>query len=830
MAKPSADTSTVRLAGDRAEVWLQSFSGHECVDEPFDFEAVLRSEGPEPLPFHEVLGQPIHVTLRPDAGPERHFDGIVAELEEVESTTDFTDYVARMVPRFWLKRLTKRRRIFQHLSVPDILQQVLEGVPFASRLTAPYPVYNYRVQYDESNYDFAVRLMQQEGIYFYFTHDEESHTLVLADASPLAPSCPDAATVAFDSSSGGVRLGRRVRSWRKRQSLRATHFRVAEHHFQASGSSLQSQQTLPASLQVGDTEHSLVLPASREAQQVRYRSAGETAWHFDAIDRGGGQGGDFSPVFEEPERYAKLAMQRHSGDAIHIDGSGDEPLLLPGHRFTLTDHGHGDGDYLVVAVQHQLTQSTGRAGPLEGEGYANAFDCIPAAAVRRPCERTAKPVVAGAHTARVVGGDEISTDPYGRVKVLFHWDEAGDRGLDTSCWVRVATLWAGTAWGASFVPRVGQEVVVVFVDGDPDQPLVVGRVTNDVQPPPLGLPGRRNESVIQSRTVGGGPDQHSELRFVDTPGAELLNLHAEKDFALQAENDGTINVGNGCVLSVGFPADAKEDLPGHGPTQANSWIVDVAHDVVERIGHDHRLTVLNDRTISVTGNETQTVDGTRGVTVAGNHTVLSKADLDETIAGSHRRTVEGDESIKVEGGRHAEYENEEAFWHKARTEKCADVKAAFNFTITTEMTVGIKHETLVGGTLETILARRFGLVAGKTTEVRVGKLSEYFTNPKREFHLTGTSLLTCLNSEEEHKGTFEKSSVVASNKKADTKYTLDAGLLISMKVGGSTIEISPDGITIESTGEVRLGSGGNSVTVSSAGITLSAGSVNIEAA
>src|SRR5215204_4872627 len=240
--------------------------------------------------------------------------------------------------------------------------------------------------------------------------------------------------------------------------------------------------------------------------------------------------------------------------ALTVHGAGDCRQFTAGHTFALTRHGNGDGRYVLTCVEHTAYQVDDYRSGSGGEAnYSNTFCCIPVGLPYRPARTTAKPVIPGTQTAVVVGpkGQEIFTDKFGRVKVQFHWDRQGKNDADSSCWVRVAQVWAGKRWGAYFTPRIGQEVVVAFVEGDPDRPIVVGSVYNADMMPPYTLPDNMTQSGIKTRsTMNGGSENFNELRFEDKKGSEDIYFHAEKDFHRVVENDDDLKVGHDQTMEI----------------------------------------------------------------------------------------------------------------------------------------------------------------------------------------------------------------------------------------------------------------------------------------
>jgi type VI secretion system secreted protein VgrG len=307
----------------------------------------------------------------------------------------------------------------------------------------------------------------------------------------------------------------------------------------------------------GKVEHKLKV--GRNDTFEIYDYPGEYAQRFDGVDRGGGdRAGDLQKIFQDNQdnrRTTDLRIQEETAQALVIRGSSNCRQLSSGYKFTLQRHFNADGQYVLTGLTHSARQGGDyRSDGAEAFHYTNQFTCMPAALPFRPQRLTPKPVVQGTQTAVVVGprGEEIFTDKYGRVKVQFHWDRQGKNDEESSCWVRVGTLWAGKGWGMIHIPRIDQEVIVDFLEGDPDQPIIIGSVYNAREMPPYKLPDNKTQSGVKSRSSkNGGADNFNEFRFEDKKGEEEVYLHAEKNWTIAVENDKSQNVGHDETLTVG---------------------------------------------------------------------------------------------------------------------------------------------------------------------------------------------------------------------------------------------------------------------------------------
>jgi type VI secretion system secreted protein VgrG len=457
-----------------------------------------------------------------------------------------------MVPRFWLLTRQAQSRIFQQLTVPDILKQVLKGLDVSYSLQGKYEPRDYCVQYRETDFAFASRLMEEEGIYYYFKHANGTHTLVVADNPQGHGDVPGPTTLIYEGVLGGTRQEDRVLGWEKTQEVRSGKHTLWDHCFELPGKNLEAQKQLQDAVSVGTVSHNL--KTGSDGLEV-YDYPGAYAQRFDGVAPGGSdRAADLQKIFQDNDRTVGLRSQEEAAAALRIEGASTCRHLAAGHKFTLTRHFDANGAYVLTGVEHTATQEgvyfgTESAPPT----YSNRFECLPAALPYRPVRRTPRAHIPGTQTAVVVGpqGEEIFTDKYGRVKVQFNWDRQGKLDASSSCWVRVGTLWAGKQWGSIHIPRVGQEVIVAFEEGDPDRPIIVGSVYNADQMPPYKLPDNRTQSGLKTRSsLKGTADNCNELRFEDKKGSEDILFHAEKDFHREVEHDDNLTVGHDQTIEV----------------------------------------------------------------------------------------------------------------------------------------------------------------------------------------------------------------------------------------------------------------------------------------
>jgi type VI secretion system secreted protein VgrG len=405
-------------------------------------------------------------------------------------------------------------------------------------------------QYRESDFHFASRLMEEEGIYYYFKHTDSGHTMVVAN-TPQSHTDLDPDRALYDEQAGGRREEERIHHWRKEQKLRSGKSTLWDHCFELPHKNLEAEKTTLDSVQVGRMTHKLKVGGNENME--RYDWPGAYAQRFDGIDKGGGERpSDLQHIYQDNSRTVEIRMQEETTPAVTIHGKGTCRWFTSGYKFNLEDHFSDNGRYVLTSVRHEARQQVGtKQDEVEFE-YENSFTCIPFAVPFRPARVTPRPTVHGTQTAVVVGpkGEDIFTDKYGRVKVQFHWDREGEYDIDSSCWIRVAWPWAGKNWGVMSIPRVGHEVVVDFLEGDPDQPIIVGSVYNADTMPAYKLPDNKTRSYNKSLSTpkGGG---FNEIRFEDKKGHEQVFVHAEKSMDVRVKGDRREAVGNDRSLRVG---------------------------------------------------------------------------------------------------------------------------------------------------------------------------------------------------------------------------------------------------------------------------------------
>lgn len=577
-----------------AELRVVRFQGSEGISQLSRF--VLELAADAEIDFGAVVGKAGLLIISGTQG-ERYVNGIVSRFEQLGDRGRFTLYTAELVPLIWVLSYRHTCRIFQQMSVPDIIAQVLEkaGIPgdlYRFALQGSYEPRDYCVQYRESDLHFICRLMEEEGIFYFFEHTAESHVLVMADGASAHMPIAEQATVIFHPPTGTIP--------------------TEEYIFQYS----YAEEVRPGAVVLRDFDFkkpSLNL-------QVDAQADSDTALEIY----------DYPGEYLVPDKGSHLArIQLEAFQVKRKVGRGKSVCrrFVPGYKFTLDTHPRSafNQEYLLTRVQHTAAQPQvlEQWSTEEAFTYANEFQCIPASIPFRPPRVIPKPVVKGSQTAVVVGppGEEIYTDEHGRVKVQFHWDREGQYNEKSSCWIRVSQGWAGALWGAMYLPRIGQEVIVDFLEGDPDCPLITGRVYNGEHRPPYKLPDEKTKSTTKSNSSPGGGG-FNEIRFEDKKGEEQIFVHAEKNMDVRVKNDVYEWVGRDTHLIVN-----------------QDQFVKIGNDRHETIGRDHVEEIDRDHHLKIKGKEAIQVDDSHSFTVQG--------DVVEVFKSNHSEETTGDTYIKA---------------------------------------------------------------------------------------------------------------------------------------------------------------------------------------
>jgi len=628
------------------ELIFERMSYVEQLSQPFHCEVSLLSESGDLDPDH-ILGRTMSISLATtDTTPMRHFHGIVTEFEQLGYSDRFHQYRAVMRPWFWLLTRTADCRIFQERSVPDIFKEVshLVGGDVDMRLGSYKPL-EYCVQYRETDFNFLSRLLEREGIFYFFEHSADKHTMVLIDDVGNCKAVTGYESVPFypapaQGAAAPPRERDHLQTWSFQKSLLPGTFSSRDYNFEQPTPIPEGTSSVSRSY-----EHSTYEIYDYPAEAVPINSNGV-------------------------ETVAKVRVQELQVPQMVARGSGDAAGLAAGQVFKLTGHPRNSLDiqYLITSASIDLTAAAYHAGAGGGEmQFSITVEAADARAPYRPARITPKPMIHGTQTAVVVGpkGDEIHTNVHGQIKVQFHWDRKGKMDDKSSCWIRVGQIWAGKAWGAIYIPRVGHEVIVSFLEGDPDRPLVIGSVYHGTNTPPYALPENKTRSGIRSESSKGGGGSN-ELRFEDKKGSEEVFLHAQKDRTIQVEND-----------------------------ESHS----VKHDRTKSIENNETTKIGKNRTESVGGSESITIDKDRSEGVTGSESIDIGKDYTLSIGGGRTLSVTKDESISVTGGRTDEVTKDE------------------------QVTIGQKRSQSIGTDDKLSVGKKLAIDAGEENQIMTGSAS-----------------------------------------------------------------------------------------------------------
>ncbi|WP_285275609.1 type VI secretion system tip protein VgrG [Halopseudomonas bauzanensis] len=567
-----------------------AFQGTEAISQPYSFELDLVSERPD-LDIEGLLHQPAFLSY---AGPDKGVHGLIHSVAQGESGKRLTRYRITLVPRLAYLQHATNQRIFQHRTVPQIITEVLKGHgiftdSFRFQLREDGPERIYCTQYNETDLHFIQRLCEEEGLHYHFQHSPEGHQLVFGEDQTVFPKLPP---TRFNQGSGMVADEPVIKRFNLCLQTRPSHVSRRDYNFEK-----------PRLLMEANTQ-SEFLPALEDY--------------------------DYPGRFMDRERGKHLAtrtLEAHRSDYRLAQGDSDQPILISGHFLALTEHPRAEWNdlWLLTSVTHQGKQpqvleesvtSATNPGDDFTQGYRNTFTATPWDVIHRPQISHPKHPIHGTQTAVVTGpeNEEIHCDQYGRVKVQFHWDRQGQADAHTSCWLRVASNWAGNRYGGITIPRVGMEVLVTFLEGDPDQPLITGCLYHKTHQVPYALPEHKTRSVFKTLSTPGG-DGFNELRIEDKAGEEQIFIHAQRDWDQTIQHDQHIRIGN----------------ERHDRVEANSYTELLAEehhtthaDRKTEIKADDHLTVANNQHIKLgtgqfieAGNEIHYYAGNKLVIDAG---------------------------------------------------------------------------------------------------------------------------------------------------------------------------------------------------------------------
>jgi len=561
---------------------LTAFSGREEMSRLFSYQLEMISDNGA-ISAAQLVGKTVTFGVSLADGTPRYFNGMVSRLYAGdEDRKGRRNYRAEVVPWLWFLTLTAGCRIFQQKSAPEIIEKVFQDLGFSdyekSQVKGQHPKREYCVQYRETAFDFISRLLEEEGIFYFFKHQDGKHSLVLADQKGVYADCKEN-EVDFPRDAGDRAMADHISRWEHRYEFRSGKIAQTDYNFEdhpARG------EPTPAKLML--TMQSTTVKLDNIQKYEIY---------------------DYPGVYEKKndgDNYAKIRMEEEEAGYDIVDAAGTCRTFAVGGKFKVKHHiakSEEGKSFAITSIAHTASEPGAyETGPAADSAYDNTFTCIPDSVTFRPARATPRPVIHGAQTAVVVGpaGEEIYPDKYGRVKVQFFWDREGKSDDKSSCWIRVAQGIAGKNWGMVYIPRIGQEVVVSFLEGNPDRPLITGVVYNSDQMPPYQLPDKKTQSGIKTNSSKGGGGSN-EMRLDDTKGSEQVFIHAQYNMDTVVENDETITI--------------------HGNRTESLY-----KDESITIGGARTESVSKDESISIGGGRTENVGKSLSITV-GDQFVLS---------------------------------------------------------------------------------------------------------------------------------------------------------------------------------------------------------------
>lgn len=606
---------------------LKGFSMSEELGRPFVIQLDLRSEKGD-IDFTKIVGENVSIRVNLTSGKTRFINGFISRFsqEEYQGEEGANKYRAEMVPWLWFLTRTADCKIFQKKKIPDIVKDVFDGLGFSDyefRLTGTYEAKDYVVQYRETAFNFVSRLLEHEGIYYWFKHENGKHVMILTD-SPAKHEVNEGYDEIKYLPADQTGLDYE-RWWDVTSEMRVRPGKVAliDYDYKAPTKNLYAEKADP-----------------KQHAQAEHEVYDYPGFYFEHA-----HGTTYAGI-----RNEELAA---SHDVVRM--SGDVRFATAGQKFKLINFPREDlnKEYVVTGVtvaMHSDEFEMGKAGDGEDGVVQTSIVCIPATVQFRTPRSTPKPYVAGPQTAFVVGpdGEEIFTDPngYSQVKVHFHWDRVNKGDENASCWIGVSQNWAGKRWGALFLPRIGQEVIVDFLEGDPDRPIITGRVYNAENMPPYKLPDNKTMSAIKSNSSKGG-EGFNEIRFEDKKGDEQVFIHAEKNMDVRVKNDYFQSIGHErhVVVELNEIVHIKND---HSSLVDNNVKQEIGVDRSMKIGGKEAVSIADSKSLEVGGNVIEEFGADQSTKVAGQISI--KADKIVLEAGTNITLKVGGSFIAIDSG------------------------------------------------------------------------------------------------------------------------------------------------------------------------------------
>jgi len=752
MATPTPFTLTTALPP--ADLRFESMTHSSALSTLEETQLHLLSEKSDLSP-DKMLGQTVDLAVQLRDGKKRHFCGYVTRFGIGTNQGRWYGYQATVRPWLWFLTRTADCRIFQEQTVREIVEEVFKDHPIASyefKLVRSYRKRTYCVQYRETDFNFVARLLEDEGIYWYIEHGEGTHKLILVDAPDAHHPIEGDPKLPYYDNTGQVPPDiESISNWQFTRAVKPGKTVLTSYDFERPSTKLKVEQVLERKYKLSD---------------------------YEVFDFQGDytQKNDGQQLVDDRLDERQCRFDLHSGDS-------DAHALATGQLFDLARHPRDDQNArylctrLEVSARDQGSETGGGAGDLQC-----SFGAIRGDAHFRPPRRTRKPFVQGPQTAVVVGpsGEELFTDKYGRVKVQFHWDRYGKKDEKSSCWVRVSSPWAGKSFGFVQVPRIGQEVVVDFLEGDPDQPLITGRVYNAEQMPPWELPANATQSGVLTRSSKGGAYANANaIRFEDKKGSEQLWLHAEKNQDIEVENDETHWVGHDRTKTVD-----------------NDETVHVKHDRTETVDNNETITIGVDRTEKVGANEKISIGANRTEDVGANETISIAANRTEDVGANETITISGNRSISVSGSETA------------------------TVALQRSHAVGVNESIAIGAAQEIAIGAAQAIAVGANQDVKIGANQSTDVGAKQTNKIGADQTNTIGGAQSWKVGKARTADIAQDdNVKVGKNLVIDAGDSVTIKTGSASITMKKDGtitikgkdITVDGSGKINVKAGGDIV-------------------
>lgn len=573
------------------------------------------------LDIASMIGSSLNIKINTAQGI-RYIQGIITDFgyeTPDEDEQGYHLYSCTIRPNMWYLSQNRDSRVFVDQNVLEIANKILEefGITYENRCTNNYRNYGQSTQYQESSLNYLNRLFEQEGIYYYFEYAENKNTLILCDQNSQHETIMGQSVLPYHANVfAGTPHQVYIDKWKQKQFLTTTQIHLSDYNYQT------------AKIDLSTTSNTHDYNSSKTEVYNPYSQ-------FKTID--------------EATHYQQINIEQYKAQTQEVQAEGNVLTLCAGYRFTLERHPHqsANTEYLITTVCYEL-QEAGYTTGKEQSYYRVNFRALPINHQYRPAQKTLKPQILGTQAAIITGpaGEEVYTNEYGDVKIQFHWDRYGEKNEKSSAWIRVAQGSAGVGFGSVNIPRIGEEVLVDFINGDSDRPIVIGRLYNSANTPPWGYPAAAKQSGIKSKSFNSPLENFNELMFDDSAGNERVNFQAQKDLTSLIKNDETRTINNSRTTNikvdetVSVGGNRTEDVTGNET-------ISIKGNRSETVTGNESINITGDRTESVTGSETITISQTRTETVTGTETITTGSRTRTVVKGSETINIGADQTVSI---------------------------------------------------------------------------------------------------------------------------------------------------------------------------------------